>query len=154
MAGKVKSKKAREEIEKLSASLNDRQKLFCILYTTDKFCFGNATKSYIEAYNLQKEQYESARRMGYHLLTNIHIKKFISKFLDEQLKEEAVDRQLAKVVTQDKDLRSKVAAITEYNKLKARITEKHDITSDGEPIAAINYLLPNGTDNKADTQAA
>lgn len=134
--------KVKEELEKIGSKLTERQKLFCVLYISDKFCFGNATKSYSEAYNLSKEQYDTSRQNGYRLLTNAYIKAFINKMLDEQLKEERVDRALAETIHQRKDLRSRVAAITEYNKLKARITEKVDLTSKGEAIKEINYVVP------------
>lgn len=155
MAKKVNKATAKKVIkETIGKLLNDKQKLFCVLYVSDKYCFGNATKSYTEAYDLSKEQYDTARQNGYRLLTNAYIRKYIDKMLDDQLEEVAVDRELAKLVKQDKDLRSKVAAIAEYNKLKSRITEKHDITSDGDPIATINYLLPNGHNDKTDVKTA
>ena len=121
---KTTYKKVTEKLEAISADLNERQKLFCKLYTTDKFCFGNATKSYIEAYGLTTAtQKKNAGRMGYRLLINVHVKNYINALLDAGFRDEEVDRELSKVMIQDKDLRSKVTAITEYNKVKNRVKD-------------------------------
>ena len=39
----------------------------------------------------------------------------------------AVDRELGKIISQDRDLVSKGMMIKEYNKLKQRITEKAEV---------------------------
>ncbi len=41
--------------------------------------------------------------------------------MDSYFKNEVMDRELAKVALQDKDLQSKVRAIEHYNKLRKRI---------------------------------
>lgn len=116
----VKRIKKEEVIEK---TLTDKQKLFCHLYVTDKWCFGNATQSYIEAYNLTGKSVNSARQNGYRLIANDYIRTHLNKLLDEAFKETYVDRELASVIKQNKDIRSKVAGISEFNKLQNRIKE-------------------------------
>ena len=55
-----------------------------------------------------------------------------------------MDKQLEKLIVQDADYSAKMKAIAEYNKLKARITEKRDITSGGEkidmPVALVEFV--------------
>ena len=48
----------------------------------------------------------------------------IRVLLNELLKDDVVDSQLAKIITQDGKLDAKVAAIREYNKLRGRIIDK------------------------------
>ncbi len=132
-------KKKSSSYEEISKHLNEKQKLFCYLFTTDKDCFGNATKSYIAAYHVA---YGVAKTAGNRLLTNVHIQAYINKLLDDSFCEKEADRELSLVMRQKKDLPSKVAALKEFNKLRQRITDKTDITSDGEPIKTINYIVP------------
>lgn len=124
--------------------LNDKQRLFAWLYVSDRDCFANATRSYMAAYEMENSQYDTARTNGTRLLANARIAGYINDLLDKQFEDKEVDRALALAISQNKDMRSKVAAIGEYNKLKARITDKVDLTSKGEPITGINYILPNG----------
>lgn len=120
-----KARKEAEKIEEITSSLNERQKLFAQLYTTDKFCFGNASKSYAEAYNFTPTQAKKmARQMGYKLLTNTYIQKYIKEFLHKRFDDNHVDRETTKIITQDKDLKAKVSAISEYNKVKNRISQQ------------------------------
>lgn len=136
------SRKKKIPKEDISESLNEKQKLFCYLYIADRECFGNASKAYRTAYNLTPAQYKAARVSAHHLLANPNIQAYINKLLDESFTENFADRALSTVMTQTKDLPSKIAAIKEFNKLKQRITEKADITSGGEPIRAIKYIVP------------
>ncbi len=118
----------------VSESLNEKQKLFCELYIVDKDCFGNASKAYRTAYSLTPTQYKSAEVSAHRLLRNDKLKKYINHLLDSQFNDKAVDRQLSKVIEQDKDLPAKVTAIKEFNKLKQRIIEKTDLTTGGGKI--------------------
>lgn len=135
---KLKKKKTLAHIvEEIGKNLNERQKLFAVLYTTDKNCFGNATASYKKAYNLTDKQFNHAGVNAHHLLRNPKIKDFIGKFLDEAFNEVSVDKELTKVIQQEKDLHAKMSGIQEFNKLKARIQTKVDLTSGGKPFAQI-----------------
>ncbi len=62
------------------------------------------------------------------LLRNSKIQTRITKLLNELMTDEFVDSQLVKVITQDRDLSPKVAAIKQYNELKARIIKKTELT--------------------------
>jgi hypothetical protein len=117
--------------------------------------FGNATLSYAEAfgYKLDELSKEDAKYKGkgakrkliepssydkaYHvcsvqssrLLRNADIQNRITALLNELLRDDIVDSQLAKIITQDDDLQSKVRAINEYNKVCGRIIDKtRDVT--------------------------
>lgn len=148
-------------------TLNPRQELFCRYYTQNDALFCNATLSYAEAYGYQletlshegvyeqqgaktvlveKSEYDNSYNIcaveGNRHLKNPNIQAKITDFLNEMLIDKVVDSHLSSLIIQNKDLPSKVAAIREYNKLRQRITGKHDITSGGNalPITAINVI--------------
>lgn len=58
------------------------------------------------------------------LLKKPEMQDRITVLLNELLKDEVVDSQLAKLIKQDRDNTAKVAAIREYNKLRGRIIDK------------------------------
>jgi phage terminase small subunit len=122
--------------------LTPKQELFCKLYATEREFFGNGTQAYIEAYNInikEKGAYVSARASAYENLTKPHILERINELLEVQLNDENADRQLAFLMEQDADFRAKLGAIKEYNKLKSRIENKLDITSQGEKITGYTF---------------
>lgn len=141
MARKAKKSKAKN-LDELADELNEPQKLFCDLYITDRECFGNAAKSYRTAYNMTPKQYKTTKANAHRLLRKPHVIAYIDKLRDDVFNEKFADRELTTLMKQNRDLPSKAAAIKEFNKLKQRITEKTDITSAGEPIKAINYIVP------------
>jgi hypothetical protein len=53
------------------------------------------------------------------------------------IKDSVVDRELAKVILQNKELSAKVSAIREYNALKGRIKNSMDITVKVEKLEEI-----------------
>ncbi len=106
----------------VTSDLNERQKLFCLLYTTDALCFGNATRSYITAYDLRTDkQKKSARQLGYQLLTNNYIKVHIDKMRKAVFTDKGVDNIIAETMQQRKDLHARMSAVKEYNKLAKRV---------------------------------
>jgi hypothetical protein len=58
------------------------------------------------------------------LLRNVEIQARITVLLNELLKDEVVDSQLAKLVMQNGDNTNKIAAIREFNKLRGRIIDR------------------------------
>lgn len=82
-------------------------------------------------------------------LRNPEIQARITELLNELLKDEVVDSQLAKLIIQDKEPAAKIAAIREYNKIRQRIVERTDITSGGQPITGFIYDAPNTADAEA-----
>ena len=108
---------------KKNKPLNPKWELFCYLYARDSRCIGNATQAYIEAYELSKEQYESATRSGSRLLRSVEVRDRVRELLDESLEHKQVDRELLKVILQERDLNAKVSAIREYNRIFVRFVD-------------------------------
>lgn len=128
--------------------LTPQQELFCQLYAGDREFFGNGVQSYIEAYGVDTSKpgwYTTARAGAHENLTKPHILERIDEIFEAHgLNDQFVDKQLEKLIIQDADFNAKMKAIAEYNKLKARITEKRDITSGGEkieiPVALVEFV--------------
>lgn len=59
----------------------------------------------------------------------------ITALLNEILRDDVVDSQLAKLIMQDAEPATKIAAIREYNKVRQRIVEKVDIAIQGIEIS-------------------
>lgn len=108
--------------------LNPKQERFCQLYATDVEFFGNGVQAYIEAYdpNTSKPNwYKSAQASASRLLSNVIICNRINEILEDTgFNDVAIDKQLAFLITQHTDYKSKLGAIKEYNSLKKRITQK------------------------------
>lgn len=135
-----------EELENAEpeAKLNPQQELFCQYYTTaDMEFFGNGTQAYIEAYGIDTSKpnwYKSTQTSASRLLSNVIICKRINELLEVGgLNDENVDKQLMYLINQYDDKSTKLAAIREYNKLRSRITERLDHTTNGKDIPAPIY---------------
>jgi len=131
---KETAEQVKEEVEGViepDDRLLPQMKMFCELYATDREFFGNGVESYIEAYDVdtsKKGYYKTACVCASKLLSKAKIYNYINKLLEEGgLNNTFVDKQLLFVISQHKELSSKVKAIQEYNKLKQRITEKIDV---------------------------
>lgn len=107
--------------------LNPKQEKFCQLYASDKEFFGNGVESYLEAYSLPPNRYNTALANASRLLTNASVLARINELLDIILSDEVVDKELAFVVLQKKDLSSKVQAIREYNRVRKRVEDTPQI---------------------------
>lgn len=114
-----------------------QQEEFCRLYTSgDKDCRGNATQSYIQAYDVQtvvdwqfqRDVYNYAKSEWCKQLTKPNLNKRINELLDEWFTDTTVDKELSFVIKQNKELSAKVSAIKEYNRLKERVIEKAPVT--------------------------
>lgn len=154
MARKTKKKSVKKAKSKKTETLNPNEKMFCQLYFGGGEFFGNGTWSYIQAYNLSvpliaysylkrvdQKQYDVAKNGAYRLLIKAHIVKEGDKILDSLFKESVVDRELTKIIMQDKDKMSKNVAIREFNRLKNRVQEKIDLTSKGKMIQPIIKIV-------------
>lgn len=123
--------------------LNARQEMFCQLYATDREFFGNGVQTYIEVYEPDKSKpnwYKNACSSASEMLSNPKVFKRINELLsDEGLNDAFVDKQLLFVIGQHEDKSAKVAAIREYNKLKTRITDKIDHTTNGKDLPTPIY---------------
>jgi phage terminase small subunit len=111
----------------MDTDLNEKQKLFVKYYVSKDF-FANGVESYAEAYGLDSgniKDYNTAKVNASKLLTNTNILAYMRELLDlSGLNDDFVDKELLFVIMQNSDLGSKVKAISEYNKLRQRITDK------------------------------
>lgn len=130
----------------MADKLNPKQEAFCELYTQPTEFFGNGVQSYIESYSpdtSKKNWYNTARATVSEILTNPNILKRINELLEaDGFNDQFVDKQIKFLMTQNADFGSKLGAIKEYNKLKARIKDKLEITGN---VVIQTYLLPDGT---------
>ncbi|HEY1757943.1 MAG TPA: hypothetical protein VGG72_21415 [Bryobacteraceae bacterium] len=154
------------------APLKPQHEQFCQLYVKNEELFGNATLCYAEAYHYKLEslshketrdddgnlieasEYDRAYNVcsvqGHALLRTPKLQDRIYRLLNEMLKDDIVDAQLAKVILQDDKLEPKIAAIREYNKIRQRITEKVDLTSGGERVTGFQMIPPHDRPDQAD----
>jgi hypothetical protein len=149
------------------SDLNIRREAFCQYYTKNQQLFGNATHSYAEAFSYRLDElsrddakykgkgakrklvepssYDKAYNVcaveGARLLRNPKVQERITALLNELLRDDIVDSQLAKIITQDDDLQSKVRAINEYNKVRGRIIDKTRDVTERFAIDDIRELL-------------
>lgn len=118
--------------EEIKEKLTIKQERFCQLYASDAEFFGNGVQSYIEAYNVDltvKGAYNVAKAAAFENLTKPYILARINELFEARgLNDRFVDKQLEKLITQDADFKSKIAAIKEYNALKQRITSKAEVS--------------------------
>lgn len=132
-SSKTKKKPTSVFQTKSGHKLTPQQELFCQLYASDKEFFGNGVQSYIEAYNVDTSKpgwYNTAKSGAWENLTKDYILERIEEIFEAHgLNDTFVDKQLEKLIVQDADFNAKMKAIQEYNKLKARIIEKKDITA-------------------------
>ncbi len=132
--------------EIVELGLSPQEELFCQVYVNDSNAMGNGLRSYAKAYNYNLEQLEGETDQDYKKRYNIgcsrsydilripRIKQRIAQILAEMLNNGFVDNELVKIIKQDNKLEPKLNAIREYNKLKARILDKLDLQSGGEPL--------------------
>lgn len=122
-----------------TSNLTQKQELFCKLFASDREFFGNGVQSYIEAYDpdtSKKGWYNTACARASQLLSNVKVLDRINELLELRgLNDSFVDKQLELLITQNADLKTKIAAIREYNSLKQRITQK--IKVEGDPVKDI-----------------
>lgn len=136
--------------------LNPNQKMFSELYASDREFFGNGVQSYLEAYDPPRTKpnwYEIAAVSASQLLRNPKVAKYINALLEMGgLNDNFVDKQLEFLITQHSDFKSKLGAITEYNKLKKRIdgttTKTLILNVNGE--TAKRYGLSSDTEQGSD----
>lgn len=125
----AKPKKTSEKTAaKTKEGLNPKQEAFCELYVnSDREFFGNGVESYIEVYEPKKQGnwYNTAKASASRLLTNDNVIKRINELLETGgFTSENVDKQHLFLINQHSDLKTKMAAIKEFNALKERVKDK------------------------------
>lgn len=119
--------------------LKPKEELFCQYYAKSGLTFGNARRSYALVHKKELET-ENQKRvcdvLANRLLSKIVVYNRVSKLLNEKIDDEIVDKELAKVIQQGENLHAKVSAISEYNKVRGRITTKHKFEGVGDEALA------------------
>ena len=114
------------DLVEVKDELNPKQELFARYYATQEVgTFGNGTQSYMRAYPDSSE--ESAAVSAYDHLRNPKIVNRLQEIWKSTgVTDEEVDAHLAKLIRQDKDLKSKLGGIKEYNRVKSRGSDIHE----------------------------
>ena len=145
---------------KTDGGLTLMQEEFCQLYVNaDRELFGNGTQCYLatfgEQYHKEKKRpmkYEVACVLASKELSKVKVIARINELLSTGgFTDQNVDKQHLFLINQHADLKTKLGAIQEYNKLKSRIQKKIDITSDGKEIKGNTIILADfkdGADHK------
>lgn len=161
MASDQKSPAKQKSVDApIGDTLNPKHEAFCRYYAQGEGTFGNATLSYAAAYEIElgdlsrfdkngvlvvgkefQADYNNCSTSASRLLRNVKIQARVTVLLNELLKDEIVDAELAKVIKQDGDLTPKVAAIKEFNKLRGRIIDKTKIITEKFSMDDIRALL-------------
>ena len=121
-----------EENKEEKKDLTLKQEEFCKWYVSEEF-FGNGTQSYLEVYGLEDEgghkiSYETAKAAASRMLTFVNVIARINGLLEEGgFNEQNVDKQHLFLINQHADLKTKMAAIKEFNRLRERGAEVHKI---------------------------
>lgn len=107
--------------------LKPRNRLFVELYTKlDPFYYGNGTKCYAKAYNIEyfntcDPRYKAAQKHASRLLGKEKITRAINEQLDMSgFNSGNADKELLFLMSQHNDLKTKLGAIREFNALKKR----------------------------------
>ncbi len=133
---KVSKKTAAKTVD----GLNQQQEAFCQLYiNADREVFGNGAQCYMAVYgpeHLHKYKkpmnYMVAAALASRLLTKVKVIERINSLLTTGgFNNENVDKQHLFLINQYADLKTKMAAIKEFNELKNRVQKKLDLNLSG-----------------------
>lgn len=108
--------------------MTPQEKYFCELFASDQEFFGNGTKSYITAFDVNLKipgAYDVAKSRAYQLLTQLYILAYINHLMElGELNDTFVDRQHAMLIIQNADFKTKMQAIKHYDIKKGRIIKR------------------------------
>lgn len=106
-------------------NLNIKQDLFCKVFATDPQIMGNGSQCYLKVYG---GAYESAKVNANKFLSDERITARINEYLStEGFNDVNVDKQHLFIINQKKDLNVSMKGISEYNKLKKRVTNQIEL---------------------------
>lgn len=118
--------------EEIWETLTIRQEKFCELYATQIEFFWNWVQAYLEVYDVDTSKpwwYKTACAGASRMLSNVKVCQRINELLDSWwFNNQNVDKQHAFLINQFADLWVKMRAISEYNSLKQRITQKLELS--------------------------
>lgn len=137
------AKTSNKTAAKTEAGLNHHQEEFCKFYTSseavDRELFGNGVQCYIEVYEPDQTKpnwYKTALAASSRLLANVKVIGRINELLIEGgFNDSNVDKQHLFLINQHADLKTKMAAIKEYNAVKKRVENKMTLEVSGVEIS-------------------
>jgi len=149
------TKTSKKSAAKTEDGLNLQQEQFCQYYVNaDREMFGNGAQCYLAVYgaeyllkNRKQMSYLSAVAMASRLLSNVKVIERINQLLETGgFSNENVDKQHLFLINQHADLKTKMAAIREFNALKKRVESPRITININEEIKekskeAINQFL-------------
>ena len=116
-----------------------KEELFCQYYANGGETFGNGRKSYALAFGKEidtDKRKNVVDQLAWRALSKVKIIDRCNELLDKRISDEVIDRELAFVAGQRENLHAKVSAISEYNKVRGRITQKHKFEGIGDDALA------------------
>ena len=142
-----------------------KQEIFCQSWVDT---VGNGTQSALIAFDIENKElldipekertdeqrilansaYKTASVMSNEYLRKPSVIKRIDDILEERGFVDSIVKQEHFKLIKGADENTKMRAIDSYYKLKGKITDKIDHTTNGEKIAGFNYILPN--DNRTE----
>ncbi len=118
--------------ENIWETLTKRQQKFCELYATNIEFFWNWVQAYLEVYDIDTIKpwwYKTACAGASRMLSNVKVCQRINELMNSWwFNDENIDKQHSFLINQFSDLWVKMRAISEYNKLKKRITKKIELS--------------------------
>lgn len=141
-----KTEKTDKNSESKEKRLKPKEELFCQYYAKSGVAFGNARLAYAIAFNkpfTTVNQKNVCDTLSQRLFRKVLVYKRVEALLNEKIDDEIVDKELAKVIQQGDNLHAKVSAITEYNKVRGRITTKIKHKFEGVDTEALRERLAN-----------
>ncbi len=112
----------------MKQKLNPKEELFCQYYAKSGQAFGNQTRSYALAYGIDlsnKKNENKCSVLSWRLLGKVKIYQRCDVLMKETIDDATADSELEYVIKQRENLHAKVSAISERNKVRGRITQKH-----------------------------
>lgn len=148
---KKQTKKTKQNLGELQApqplkvserepTLSLQQEMFAQYFVSETEFYGNGVQSYCKAYDVQITpfNYDMIKSRCARLLMTPLVMKRISDLLHEDgFNDGHADKHLLFLMTQNMDMRSKLGAIREYNKLKSRVESKLQLDA---PITSITVI--------------
>lgn len=117
-----------------------QQEMFCQYFISETEFYGNGIQSYARAYDVQITpfNYDMIKaRCARLLMTPVVIKRISDLLTEDGFNDQHADKHLLFLMTQNMDMRSKLGAIREYNKLKSRVESKLQLDA---PITSITIV--------------
>ena len=144
-----------------------KQEIFCQSWVDT---VGNGTRSALIAFDIENKElldipekertdeqrilansaYKTASVMSNEYLRKPSVIKRIDDILEERGFVDSIVKQEHFKLIKGADENTKMRAIDSYYKLKGKITDKIDHTTNGEKIAGFNYILPGETNGNTE----